>query len=100
MPPSMASCISEVASASLSLLSPMCAPPSPSIDTHSPVEPSLRLGTPGEDSLCACCGELPAAATWGGCAGAAVLTVAFCPGVGDCLLQAASPTKPERESRQ
>ena len=24
----------------------MCAPPSPSIETHSPVEPSFRFGTP------------------------------------------------------
>src|SRR6478609_12080561 len=98
MPPSIASCINAIASASLSLLSPMCAPPKPNIDTHSPVEPSLRFGTPAEDCSCA---ETPVTElACGVCAEASEPWVAFCPGALACLRHPAKPIKPESDKRQ
>src|SRR5215471_6519434 len=98
----MASCISEMASSSLSLLSPMCEPPSPSMETHSPVEPSLRFGTPADDSGFAAAVEADAA--FGCCCGrraeASAPAEAFCPGTLACLLHADNAIKPESDKRQ
>src|SRR5882724_10901335 len=53
MPSSMAACITRMDSAS-SLIERMCHPPRHTIETRSPVRPSVRVGTPVADGADVC----------------------------------------------